>query len=99
MLFIRLNYHQSLHRTHLAHPTGWQSSEWSDLDHTPSNTRPDHDFRFATYAAALQHSAGRGRSGLLVWALGGGGQGIGPSAVGGEIVLHVWSVCTRGPRG
>ena len=28
-----------------------------------------------------------------------GGQGIGPSAGGGEIVLHAWSVCTRGPRG
>jgi hypothetical protein len=51
VLFIRFNYHQSLHRTHLAYPTGWQSSEWSELDHTPSNTRPDHDFRFATYAA------------------------------------------------
>ena len=36
------------------------------------------------------------RSGAGAWR---GGQGIGPSAVGGEIVLHTWSVCTRGPRG
>jgi hypothetical protein len=36
---------------------------------------------------------------VLGRALGGGGQGTGPSAAGGGIVLHAWSVCTRGPRG
>ena len=45
---------------------------------------------------ALQHSAGRGRSGAGAWRR---GQGIGPSAAGDNIVLHTWSVCTRGPRG
>ena len=38
----------------------------------------------------------RGRFGAGAWR---GGQGIEPSAGGGETVLHAWSVCTRGPRG
>ena len=39
---------------------------------------------------------GHGRSGAGAWR---GGQGIGPSAGGGEIVPHNLSVRTRGPRG
>ena len=47
-------------------------------------------------SAALQHFAGRGRSGTGAWR---GGTGAVPSVAGDEIVLHNWSACTRGPRG
>ena len=46
-------------------------------------------------STALQHPAGRARSGAVAWR---GGEGTGPSAGGGEIVLLIWSVCSRGPR-
>ena len=46
-----------------------------------------------TIRAALQHPAGRGRSGAGAWR---GGAGTELSAAGGEIVLRNLRVCTRG---
>ena len=59
--------------------------------------RSQENIRLAARPVRQRCSISRGM-GVLVRALGGGGQGIGPSAGGGEIVLHAWNVCTRGPR-